>query len=240
MMKRKQPKKRSPFVEEYLSKKTAKVNWGAKIIRQVFPRRLDLISRFGEGHSIKLSKDLGLTIEPWMRDTGLTHPATFGPILNLSIKPVGVLEGKGVLNPHHYHEHRGALGFVTLNFAKCKGEKKYSAFIHAFQNRGGFQRLPAASKRKLSKWEDKVLQALEAKLKEMGVKRLALISEKDPYLEEVPAALRKRFYQEMPARHKYKNRKLKVVLVDYLKALLAEPPTYQTFEQDLEYQVKEL
>ena len=238
MKKKAVKRKRSPFVEEYLSK--PKLNWGANIIRQVFPRRLDLISKFGEGFSIKQGKDLGLTLEPWVMDTGLTHPATFGPIMNLSVKPVGALEGKKALNPHHYNQHRGAVGFVTVNFAKCAGEKKYSAFIHAFQNRKNFWDLPPASKRKLHGWEDKVLQALEQKLKEMGVKRVALISEKDPYLEEVPSPVKKRFYQELPARHKYKKRKLKVVMVDYLKAMLAKPPTHQIFEQELEYQVKEL
>ena len=110
----------------------------------------------------------------------------------------------------------GCLGFVTVNFARCRGERKYTAFIQSFQNRTPFKDLPRKTRRRLRFWDDKVLDFLEERFKAMGVKRIALLPADDPLIDYLPKGLREKFYQELPRSHGFSPpRKLRVRMVDY-------------------------
>lgn len=219
--------------------------WVGDLVHEIFMGRLRLMDSFGGKQVIKFRKGVDLRIEPWLADLSFTHSSFFGPVLRLSVRPLGEFEGKWKLGSYEHikdvsQTQAGCLGFVSLNFARCGSEKKFTAFIHSFQNRHPFKSLPRASRRLFRHWDDAVLSFLEKRFKEMGVKRIAFLRKEDPLLEELPEGLKEKFYGELPRSHGFKKAKLKVKLVNYLADVKGLPPKPEIKAEELTYQVKEL
>ena len=246
-MKRRWRPKKGSFMAKYLASKAHR-GWLAEFIPGIFARRLELISGFGEAKTLAFGRGLSLRLEPWMKDFSYSHSARFGPVLRVSVRPLGEFEGKDILGRYEHikdisSSNIGCLGFVTVNFARCQGERKFTAFIQSFQNRTPFKDLPRKTRRRFRFWDDKVLDFLEERFKAMGVKRIAFLPADDPLIDYLPKGLREKFYQELPRSHGFSPpRKLRVRMVDYYKKPLVpgKVPDYEVMEEEMSYQVKEL